>query len=94
MLILGILLITSFSSFASDSCRLRDLRGFHPSGAPYTRVQVNCSDALLQSEILNRYAEYQVGIMPIFLGESKNQIVHTIQIAGYEKIKNNFFIKE
>lgn len=87
------MLLACTSAFATETCRLKEIHGFHPSGAPYTRVHVNCSDIVLQNEIIFRFSDNQVGATPFFLGKSKRSIIQFIKSDGYTLVRNGLYQK-
>ena len=80
-------------AWAEEFCRIKDVNAFHPSGTPYTRIEVKCTDEELQATLLERYDDYRVGVTSIFLKEIKKQIIADIRAAGYQKIKDGLYQK-
>ncbi len=93
-LVFTFLSIASLASFASEECSFKDRKGFHPNGVPFFRVQVDCSNGLIQKEIILRFSEKQIGNSNLFLAEVKPNIIEFIKTVGYSKIKTNLYQKE
>lgn len=86
-----VVLFVSFSSYASDYCRLRRVNSFHPDGTPNSRISVFCSNRSFQKHIFLKYNDYRLGETDLFQSHIRKSIVNELKLFGYIEVKNGFY---